>query len=430
MSSLSELIKEKNSLPSGNVYSKIISGKKYYYHQYFDNGKRHSNLVPLNELTALLQKITRRIELEGKIKEILAKEKNVRLCKNANNLTGFVMCGNKPVAEFADGVLLSIDNQLAPLSIRRTHSLEKFLSLRVIDMSRTNARLLKKALNINVDEDYKIALYAYALSISDNYWFKPKHSKIKYQYLLETSDSYSDLALKGDTTYFPLESRLSPELTTTGSFEKGWKYCDDAWWLYKSGNSKQIYSELFCYYFAELIGVKTAKYELDAPYIRSLNFADKYNFEPMAALADNNDSYEYVFALLYQISPMIAKDYIKLTLFDAVTANVDRHNENYGILRDRETGNVISLAPNFDNNLALLSGQDSLKKPKEDGLIKLFVKFIKNNPIAAELYKEISWRKISKEDLINLLDQMPIHIEKENDLADKVLNRYTFLTNI
>ena len=430
MSSLSELIKEKNSLPLGNIYSKTISGKKYFYHQYFKDGKRYINKVPDEELTKLLQGITRRIELEGKIKEKLAKEKTIKLCKNATNLTGFVMLGDIPVAEFADGNLISINNQLAPLSIRRTHSLEKFLSLRVIDMSRTNARLLKRALNIQVDDEYKIALYAYALSISDNYWFKPKHSNIKYAYISDKSDTYSDLALKGDTTYFPLKTQLSPELTTTGSFEKGWKYIDNHWWLYKIGDNKQIYSELFCYHFATLIGVNTAKYELDDKYIRSLNFSEEYNFEPMAALADNNDSYEYAFALLYQISPMIAKDYLKLMLFDAVVGNVDRHNENYGLLRDKETGSIVSLAPNFDNNLALISGSDTLKNPKQDGLIKLFVKFIQNNIIAKQLFNEISWKQIKKEDISNIINIMPIHIEKENDLVDKILNRYNFLINI
>ena len=429
MSTISELLKEKKTLPSGNVYAKTINGKKYYYHQYFKDGKRYSKLVPEEQVTNLIQKIVKRIELEGQIKEKLSKEKVIRLSKNATNLTGFVMSGNIPVTEFSNGELLSINNQLAPLSIRRTHSLEKFLSLRVIDMSRTNARLLKKALNISVDEDYKIALYAYALSICDNFWFKPKHSKIKFNDLILKSDSYSDLSLKGDTNYFPCESNLTPELTTTGSFEKGWKLIDDSWWLYKSGNNRQIFSELFCYHFAELIGVNTAKYELDGKYIRSLNFADKYNFEPMAALADNNDNYEYVFALLYQISPIIAKDYLKLMLFDATIYNVDRHNENYGILRDRNTGEVVSLAPNFDNNLALVSNEELLKNPTADGLIKLFVKFIKNNPIAKQLFIEINWKSITKEDIESIIKNMPIHVDKENDLVEKVLSRYNYLIN-
>lgn len=430
MSTISELLKEKKTLPSGNVYTKVINGKKYHYHQYFLDGKRYSKIVPNEEVSNLMKKIVKRIELEGLIKEKMAKEKIIKLSKNATNLTGFVMSGNKIVAEFSNGNLISMNNQLVPFSIRRTRSLEKFLSLRVIDMSRTNARLLKRALRINVDEDYKIALYAYALSITDNYWFKPKHSKIKHANLKLESDSYSDIALKGDTTFFPCQAHLTPELTTTGSFEKGWKIIDGNWWLYKSGNSTQLFSEMFCFKFAKLIEISTASYELDGKYIRSLNFAHKYNFEPLAALADNNDSYEYVFAILYQINPEIAKDYLKLMLFDAVIFNVDRHNENFGVLRDRSTGAVISLAPNFDNNLALISNNNDLKEPKKDGLIKLFVSFIKNNPLAKSLLNEIKWKQITRQDIENIIESIDIKIENKNDLASKVLNRYNYLINL
>ena len=35
--------------------------------------------------------------------------------------------------------------------------------------------------------------------------------------------------------------------------------------------------------------------------------------------------------------------------------NYDRHIDNYGILTDPKSGAVVSMAPNFDNNLALLT---------------------------------------------------------------------------
>ena len=40
---------------------------------------------------------------------------------------------------------------------------------------------------------------------------------------------------------------------------------------------------------------------------------------------------------------------------DALVFNVDRHTQNYGLLRCRETGEILSMAPNFDNNMALIS---------------------------------------------------------------------------
>lgn len=427
MATLSELLKELQTLPIGNVYQKTINGRTYNYHQYFEDGKRYSKIISEEEASNLLPLIKRRQELQKIINNIKSKEKNVVLSKNANKLTGYIMSKNKPVAEFENGILVNINEKLAPLVIKKTHSLEKFLSLRVIDMSRTNARLLKKALNINTDEEYKIPLFAYALSVGDTYWFKPKHSKLKYQDIKINNDIYSNAALEGDMTIFPHQTKLTPEITTTGSFEKGWKIIDNHWWLYKTGNNKQIFSELFCYQFAKLMGIETARYEYDGKYIRSLNFAEKYNFEPIASLAGDNDSYEHIFNILLEIDRNIAKDYLKLIFFDSVVYNVDRHNENLGLLRNPDDGKIVSLAPNFDNNLALISNIDKLNDPKKDVFLKLFVSFIENNQTAKELFKEISFRDITIKDIEKIINGIQIDIPYKDDISNKIYQRYNYL---
>lgn len=48
-------------------------------------------------------------------------------------------------------------------------------------------------------------------------------------------------------------------------------------------------------------------------------------------------------------------DLSNLLLFDAITANQDRHFGNFGLLRDNNTGKYIGLAPIFDNGESLLS---------------------------------------------------------------------------
>lgn len=430
MATLSELIKEKESLPPGELYYKIIKGKPYPYHQYFKDGKWYTKAVKKSEFEELRNKINRRKEIERKIKEIRDKEKTVILSKNAVSLTGSVMSGNIPVASFINGELVDINEDLAPLIIKRTHSLIKFLELRVIDISRTNARLLKKALDINVDEDYKIPLYSYALSVNDDYWFRPKNSKTKYQDIEFDNDEFFDLSLKGNTTFFPLKGKITPEITTTGSFEKGWRLIDGEWWLYKVGNKKQLFSELFCYQFARLIGLKTATYEYEYGFIRSKNFADKYNFEPMASLAGDNDNYDYVFSILYDINKQIAKDYLKLIFFDTVIYNIDRHNENTGLLRERGTGKTISLAPNFDNNLALISTVDSLKDPKKDKFIDLFINFINKNDNVKKLIKSVHIPPIYLSDISICAQNVPIKIEEIDDLIQKVYQRYQYLQDV
>ena len=231
-------------------------------------------------------------------------------------------------------------------------------------------------------------------------------------------------------TIFPHKTKLTPEITTTGSFEKGWKMVNGEWWLYKSGKPKQLFSEMFCYKFAKLIGINTAIYEIDGEYIRSKNFAEDCNFEPMAAIADNNDNYEFVFSLLHQIDKAISKDYLKLIFFDSVVNNIDRHNENTGLLRERGTGKIISLAPNFDNNLALISTMDVLKDVKKDKFVELFINFLNKNEMVRNLFKEITFKTIVELDLERIIDDIPIKIDNSEDIIKKVYHRYTYLKDL
>lgn len=428
MATLSELLKELNTLPIGNIYKKKIHGKTYYYHQYFQDGVRFSHLVNEEERLALQDKIARRLAIEAMIRDIRLRD--VTLSRNAHQLTGYVMCENTVTAKFEKGVMVDINPTLAPLVIQRTHSLEEFLKLRVMDMSRTNARILKKVLQIEVDEDYKTALYSYALSISDHYWFKPKHSKLKYKEVVFDNDSLFETSLKGEVNVFFNKAKLSPEITTTGSFEKGWRYIDGEWWLYKKGNERQIFSEMFCSYFAELMSLSSVAYELDGEYIRCKNFSPCTNFEPMAALAGDNDRYDYVFGILYGIREDLARDYLKLILFDTIVNDIDRHNENYGLLRDPDSGTILALAPNFDNNLALIATTERLNSPSKDGFIKVFTDFIKKNEVARSMLHEISIPDIDLEDLMLIALQIPIRIKNLEEIVSSVLLRYNYFKKL
>ena len=426
MPTVGELLKELHDLPKGNVYEKTISGRKHLYHQYFEHGKRVTKLVQKEEAAELGKLIARRKILE---KELSRREgKTIVLSRNASELTDYVMNGNAIVAKFEKGVLVDLDSKLAPLSIVRTRSLETFLGLRVLDMSRTNARILRKILGIHVDEDYKTALYTYALSVYDRYWFKPKHSKLSYENVVLRDDLLFETSLKGEINEVYGEAKLSPELTTGGSFEKGWRNIEGAWWLYKSGNAAQIFSELFCSGFASLIGLPTVPYEYEGGYIRCPNFSPKTNFEPIAALADDNEGYDFLFSLLLDINESLDKEYLRLVFFDSVINNVERHNENLGLLRDQETGNIISLAPNFDNNLALVATNEYLNSnPKKDGFIRQFVGFLKNNDKAFALFKSLEFKEITLYEIEEITMGIPIDVPHKETIAGIVLNRYRYL---
>ena len=142
--------------------------------------------------------------------------------------------------------------------------------------------------------------------------------------------------------------------------------------------SEQIFSELFAYHFSKFLGISTAIYEYDDGFIRSRNFAEKYNFAPIYEFVGDDDSYERSYQVLQNISQKIANDYLKLIYADAILANFDRHSQNYGVMRDKENGKIVSLAPNFDNNLCLIGYSNKLNNnPAKEGFMQLFIKFLK-----------------------------------------------------
>lgn len=430
MENLYDLINKKNNLPQGRIYKKNIKGKTYFYHQFSNQGKRCSKIIKKEDFDELNKQILERLEIEKQIKEILKNgNKDIALSKSARELTGYVMKEDKVVAEFNQGNLISYNEDLCPLIIKRTKRLEPFLKYRSIDSGRTNSRILKKILNINIKDNNLISLCSYAASINDDYWFKPKHSKLKYKDISFNNDMLFDTSLKGLISIYPNKIILTPELTTNGSYEKGWKNNNGVWWLYKVGNKNEIFSELFYSRLFEKLNLPTAHYEYDGKYILSKNFAEKENFEPMVALVGDDEDYKTIYHELNKINHDIALSYLRLCFFDVVLNNVDRHNENCGIMRDKKTGKIVSLAPNYDDNLCLISRIETLPLSTNEGFLKMFVSFIKNNEEIKKAYQEIDLPSINKEIIEEVLNEINFDVDRKN-IVSYILLRYKTLIDL
>lgn len=430
MENLYDLINKKNNLPQGRIYKKNIKGKTYFYHQFSNQGKRYSKIIKKEDFDELNKQILERLEIEKQIKEILKNgNKDIALSKSARELTGYVMKEDKVVAEFNQGNLISYNEDLCPLIIKRTKRLEPFLKYRSIDSGRTNSRILKKILNINIKDNNLISLCSYAASISDDYWFKPKHSKLKYKDISFNNDMLFDTSLKGLISIYPNKIILTPELTTNGSYEKGWKNNNGVWWLYKVGDRNEIFSELFYSRLFEKLNLPTAHYEYDGKYILSKNFAEKENFEPMVALVGDDEDYKTIYHELNKINHDIALSYLRLCFFDVVLNNVDRHNENCGIMRDKKTGKIVSLAPNYDDNLCLISRIETLSLSTNEGFLKMFVSFIKNNEEIKKAYQEIDLPSINKDIIEEVLNEINFDVDRKN-IASYILLRYKTLIDL
>ena len=290
-----------------------------------------------------------------------------------------ILSGDTIVAKWENNNLEIANENLLPLYLKNTGNVEKWLETRAIDHHRANSRLLKKALRLAERDDVSSVLSVNAVTITDNYWIKPLDSTLTYSDVRFDNDYFSNLALTGSYDSFNKaansKNSRTPELTNIGSFEKCWKLKNGTWWMYKTATHEELFSELFIYKLGTRLNFNMAEYERGNKVIKTKDFTDNalVNFEPAFAFMGDNEDYIETLEKLKLICPDAIGDYVKMLFLDTICANPDRHTFNFGILRDTGSGEILGLAPNFDNNMALISrGYPKNITGKNDLLIRLF----------------------------------------------------------
>ena len=332
------------------------------------------------------------------------------------DLTGAVLSEDNVVAIVKNGEIIQSDDRLLPLYLKRTRNVEGWLASRAIDEHRINARLLKKALRLRTAGNAQTALVVNAATVTDRYWFRSEGSAAKYEDIRFRENHFDTLALRGDPDGFSQRPSRTPELTNTGSFEKCWRLIDGEWWMYKSGNRNEYFSELFICRLGEKLGLNMAHYEMDDGYIRTKNFVGgtEFNYEPIFSIMDNNDDFDDCFRAIFGLSPDLARQYLLIVWMDTVCYNMDRHTENFGFLRDVHSGEIVSMAPNYDNNIALISrGYPADITREHDGLIRFFREFLQNNPAAASMYREMILPEITEDMIDACISEIPLECDGE-----------------
>ena len=307
-----------------------------------------------------------------------------------------IFSGEILVAVWNDNVLTVVNADLIPMYLNYNQDADRWLASRAIDHRRPNSRLLKKALRLVEKDDISSVIHVNGAKITDNYWIRELGSELTYSDVKFSDDYFSNLALKGNYDSFnrAANSKRSktPELTNVGSFEKCWKLRDGKWWMYKKASHDEMFSELFVYELGCALGMNMAVYQRGDACIKSLDFTEaaRVNFEPASTFMGDNEDYIDVVKALEKICPNAIPDYIRMIFMDTICANPDRHTNNFGLLRDTQTGELIGFAPNYDNNMALISRGYPSKSGSKDMLISLFNELIEEYPIYRSCIPEVT----------------------------------------
>jgi hypothetical protein len=338
------------------------------------------------------------------------------------NLNGEILSRDRVIATIRGNRITESDEALLPLFLKRTGDLDTWLAGRAIDSHRTNSRILKKALRLGNADDAEVALKVNAVTITDSYWFRELGSDLTYDDVRFKRNMFDKLALRGDPDSFNQPYSPTPELTNIGSFEKCWRLADGQWNLVKQGSALELFSELFVCKLGQTLGFAMAEYYLDGDTIVSRDFTNNasVNFEPADGIVGGDEDYALNFDKFHSISPELAEQYLQIIYTDTLCFNVDRHTKNYGVLRDVGSGEIISMAPNFDNNLALFA-RGVLKDltRANDKLIEMFVELLEKDSRALRFANELP--SPTQEMIEECVEQLPIGVSV-SDVCDFVLN--------
>ncbi len=254
--------------------------------------------------------------------------------------------------------------ELLPMQLRNASadSFTLWLQERSIDLNSFQHRQLTQELLGSRDKT-AIALMTHMFSISDTFTcFADDEVFIPRDQLLNPADQdpVSDYILVSSDTSLRGAQIATPNMSTDGGFTKTWKYEQGAWWLYKLQSTAATHSERAISHALLAAGWDAAEYQYVGNYrtrIRSKNFVGKDEFfEPYDSLRfmfeDRSDHDQIIYANLASLGTAFEAAWRRILLADALFMNTDRHMRNFGVIRSAMTGEILRIAPNFDNNQA------------------------------------------------------------------------------
>ncbi|WP_165044602.1 HipA protein [Adlercreutzia sp. ZJ138] len=236
---------------------------------------------------------------------------------------------------------------------------------RQIAKHRTSIEKLMRELGLTTRHDF-IAM-ARCLSLTDTFWMKRADENISWNEVSLYHNPFDDviarIAFDGTGMYGRQNSPTSPEYATSGSFAKCWVREGNEISLLKRGSSGyanagfEPYSEVLASNVLDAASIDHVPYTIvnyhgklaskcplftseKVGFVSAHRFFDgPFDIEDMLAFCKRNNSEER---------------FREMVVMDAVTANVDRHAGNYGFLVDNDTGEILHMAPLFDQNMACL----------------------------------------------------------------------------
>ena len=451
---INELTKEIAVLPKGYISTKNIGGNVYYYHQWNEDGKKVSKYINQEEL----------LNLDAFIKQRQLLEQELKALKFGYDSSFTLMHLNQKVVDlfFDDkGYIKSIGtlynaNHLPVGSLDTKDSLSfsnlaEWWNERSIPLSRSGIQDVFEKLEINNPQ--VLLLKCFGLSLSDQYWIKPKEEDIRWEdvnfFNNEFSEDVGKLLLGGELKNKDL-NLSSPDNTSVGNLKKRWKIVNGKRILIKGGSNpfrQEPYNEVVATQVAEALNIPHIIYslkEIDGyPYSECEDFVKSdedlvpaYLINKTIKKNNNDSAYTHLLKCAEQLGIDGFKEYLdRLIVFDYIIANEDRHFNNFGVIRNSKTLEFVGHAPIYDSGSSF-----GFNKISAD--IKAF-KEIETKPFKSNILEQLKlvssfdWLDIKQLDYIKTnikswfatLESKYLDKERINAISTAAITRIDYLIN-
>ena len=271
--------------------------------------------------------------------------------------------------------------ELLPMQLRRATAdgFSAWLRERAIDLNSVQHRNLMQAL-VGSRDKTTLALRTHMFSISDTFTcfeegdFTPRLRLCQP----EAQNAVSDFILISSDTSLRGLRVATPNASTDGSFTKTWRFEGGAWWLYKLQPSAATEAEVEISRLLREVGWDAAEYDYVGRFrkrVKTRSFLGPGEFfEPYDSFRlffdDPSDDDGVIDRNVASLGPAFERAWKRILLADALFFNTDRHMRNFGFIRSSASGEVLRLAPNFDNNQAYLANPGGTYS---DGMLRMYM---------------------------------------------------------
>lgn len=245
---------------------------------------------------------------------------------------------------------------------------------RSIPASRSGVRQALEMLNL--PDPHLLLVRCFGLSLSDQYWVRPLGSDLSWANINFFDHPFSEDigdVLLGKPPHSAAIDFCSPDNTSDGFLKKRWKILHGKRCLLKAGSNpflQQPFNEVIASLVAERLGIPHVPYTLlwddGLPYSVCEDFITP-DTELVSAWRvmqsfpkDNSTSvYRHYLNCCEALGiPNMAHAVNQMIVLDYLIANEDRHQNNFGLIRNANTLEWLGAAPIFDSGSSL--GYDKL----------------------------------------------------------------------